>query len=98
MIESDHFVENTLRAMKKLDYGDQVIVQCFKKDRQIRVEKQTDTFTVHQEGFEKRSYEGMGTDQVKKLLKTLQRKEFPRSNKLWFKVEKNIEQLKIGSE
>lgn len=90
MIENDHFIDTTMKTLGKLQEGDKIVAKSFKKDRQIIVEKKEAYYDVHQEGFEKRIYEGLDEQKLKKLLKTLQRKEFPRSNKLWFKVEKKV--------
>lgn len=96
MIENDHFIKATMEALKKLQVGDKIRAQSFKKDRQIIVEKKEESYKVYQDGFEKRMYEDLDEQQLKKLLKALQRKEFPRSNKLWFKVEKKVwEQLSL---
>ncbi|MDA3731874.1 hypothetical protein PBV87_10325 [Niameybacter massiliensis] len=96
MIKNEEFIEITMKTLKGLEWGERVIVSSFKKDRHIMVTKKEEGYDVVQDGFEKRSYENVDEQSLINLLGVLQRKEFPRSFKLWFSIEKNKhEQLSL---
>ena len=77
MINKDSFIADTLKRLEKcLD------IRTFKKDRKVVIEKLAVNYNVYEEGFEKQSFMNLEVQDMKKLLKTLERREFPRSNKL----------------
>ncbi|WP_053984604.1 hypothetical protein [Niameybacter massiliensis] len=96
MIENEAFIEVTIKTLKRLEWGEKIIASSFKKDRHIMVTKKEEGYDIVQDGFEKRSYENVDEQNLINLLRVLQRKEFPRSFKLWFSVEKKKhEQLSL---
>lgn len=70
--------------------GEKLSFKTAKKDREIAVSKiEGGGYRVEENGFEHRSFKATSEAELKKTLKTLQRIEFPRSNQIWFKIERN---------
>ena len=82
MINKDSFIADTLKRLEKLEVGKCLDIRTFKKDRKVVIEKLAVNYNVYEEGFEKQSFMSLEVQDMKKLLKTLERREFPRSNKL----------------
>ncbi len=82
MINKDSFIADTLKRLEKLEVGKCLDIRTFKKDRKVVIEKLAVNYNVYEEGFEKQSFMNLEVQDMKKLLKTLERREFPRSNKL----------------
>lgn len=82
MINKDSFIADTLKRLEKLEVGKCLDICTFKKDRKVVIEKLAVNYNVYEEGFEKQSFMNLEVQDMKKLLKTLERREFPRSNKL----------------
>lgn len=82
MINKDSFIADTLKSLEKLEVGKCLDIRTFKKDRKVVIEKLAVNYNVYEEGFEKQSFMNLEVQDMKKLLKTLERREFPRSNKL----------------
>ncbi|TKX31155.1 hypothetical protein CQA69_03900 [Campylobacter estrildidarum] len=73
-----------------MDPLDILIFQTSKKDRAIKVQKISDErFNVFEEGFFCKEFLNLDDKELKKILKQLQKIEFPRSNQLWLKIVKN---------
>ncbi|HBI7144617.1 TPA: hypothetical protein K8M87_002869, partial [Clostridium perfringens] len=53
-----------------------------KKNRKVIIEKLENTFNVYEDGYEKREFLNISKEELKKLLRTIEKIEFPRSNKL----------------
>lgn len=82
MINKDSFIADTLKRLEKLEVGKCLDIRTFKKDRKVVIEKLAVNYNVYEEGVEKQSFMNLEVQDMKKLLKTLERREFPRSNKL----------------
>ena len=82
MINKDSFIADNLKRLEKLEVGKCLDIRTFKKDRKVVIEKLAVNYNVYEEGFEKQSFMNLEVQDMKKLLKTLERREFPRSNKL----------------
>lgn len=82
MINKDSFIADTLKRLEKLEVGKCLDIRTFKKDRKVVIEKLAVNYNVYEEGFEKQSFMNLEVQDMKKLLKTLEKREFPRSNKL----------------
>lgn len=82
MINKESFISDTLKRIQKLEVGKQLEIYTFKKDRKIIIEKFEAYYNVYEDGFEKQYFQHLELQAIKKLLKTLERREFPRSNKL----------------
>lgn len=58
-------------------------IKTYKGDRRIIITKNwDDDYSVQEDGFVLVHYDHLTIDELRKLLKTLQKREFPRSNKL----------------
>lgn len=83
MINCDDFVTAVLRQMKNSLPGQGLEVLTFKGDRSITIIKTAaDTYLVEEKGFTAAQYPALSLEKLKKVLKTLEKREFPRSNKL----------------
>lgn len=83
MINCDDFVAAVIRQMKSAQPGQGLEVLTFKGDRSITITKTApDTYLVTEKGFTAAQYPDLSLEKLKKVLKTLEKREFPRSNKL----------------
>ncbi len=91
MINCDDFTAVVLESLKNSQPGQGLEVRTYKGDRSVTVYKTAQgDYCVQEKGFIEAQYTGLSLDKLKKLLKTLKKREFPRSNKLRTRtVEKN---------
>lgn len=90
MISIADFIDVALYTLKKININDSVNFKSFKKDRQVEIKKlDSDLFEVKEAGFEKRIFKDLDTKELKRTLKYLRKKEFPKSNSLWYKIIRN---------
>ena len=83
MIDKATAVETVLERLARLPKGDALDLRTYKRNRSVVLHKlDEDTFTAIQDGYEQAVYEALTTRRLKKLLKTLLKKEFPRSTKI----------------
>jgi hypothetical protein len=68
-----------------LKEGEAVLLQPYKKDRSVCIILRENMYQVLERGFEVREFE-VEAGKIRKVLKNLCRKEFPRSNKMWLKL------------
>ncbi|MCI9304479.1 MAG: hypothetical protein HFJ13_10250 [Clostridium sp.] len=61
-------------------------IRTYKRDRSIIIEKLENGYNLYEDGFEKKEFKNLSQIELKKLLKVLQKKEFPRSNIVRFYV------------
>jgi len=78
-------LRETLARLPRLREGEAVLLQPYKKDRSVCIVLRKDMYQVLERGFDVREFE-VDTGKIKKVLKSLCRKEFPRSNKIWLKL------------
>jgi hypothetical protein len=93
MIDKANAIAVIMTRAKKLAIGRGFDLRTFKRDRSIIVRRvSNDVFHVLEDGFQTHQYE---TDFIglKKLLKALLKREFPRSNKI--RVY-NLEEIDAG--
>lgn len=82
MIDKANAINTVLERTGKLAIGHGLDLRTYKRDRSVVIVRKTaDTFTVMQDGFEKTRHESDHKG-LRKLLKTLLKAEFPRSNKI----------------
>lgn len=87
MIDIKSFTKLPVEKMKKLKVGDGVELLTYKKDRKVTIFKLDEHhFRVVEEGFEIKEFPNVDDLKLGKLLKQLQRIEFPRSNKFFLKI------------
>lgn len=86
MIPIQNFIEDALRKVDKLNSNEALDIRTYKRDRRIIIEKEEDSYNLYEDGFEKESFMSISKEELKKLLKVMQRKEFPRSNIVRFTI------------
>lgn len=82
MIDCDSFIDTARQRLKSLAPGQGLAIKTWKGDRQIILIKTAAGCTVIEDGFQRGHHDSVPDDKLKKLLKTLAKREFPRSNKL----------------
>lgn len=83
MINCDGFIDTVRQKLKTTAYGKSLEIRTYKGDRRIIITKNwDDDYSVQEDGFVLAHYDHLTIDELRKLLKTLQKREFPRSNKL----------------
>ncbi|MGL4742406.1 MAG: hypothetical protein ACRC41_16705 [Sarcina sp.] len=89
MIEISNFIDATLIKLKHIEVGESVCISTYKKDRHLVVFKVDENkFVLREQGYEKKIFHDLDKRGVKKLLKTLGKIEFPRSNMVHLSVIK----------
>ena len=82
MLDIATLVPNLIKRAKKLPVGQYLDVRSYKCDRYLLIIKLTeDLFKVVEHGFEEAEIE-VDAASLKRTLKTLTKREFPRSNKI----------------
>lgn len=82
MIDKATAMDTVMERLKKLPVGHAIDLRTYKRNRSVLIRRDgKDAFTVVQNGYEKAEFETT-RKKMKKLLKTLFKKEFPRSTKL----------------
>lgn len=82
MIDKTKIIETVTERLKNLPFGHYLDVRTYKRNRAVIIVKQSDDqLLVIQNGYEFARFE-IKPDRLKKLLKTLLKKEFPRSTKV----------------
>lgn len=82
MIDRAAAIPAILTKVKKLSIGEGVDLRTFKRDRSVVIRKTADnSYVIHEDGFEKNRFES-DCKGLKKLVKMLLKREFPRSNKV----------------
>ena len=82
MLDKATAVQEILRRLKKMDSGESLELLTWKKDRSLLLVKQgRDEIHVYERGFVEQEYR-VASGKLKKLLKTLLKREFPRSHKI----------------
>ena len=98
MIDKDKIIDTVREKLKKLPVGHYLDLRTYKRNRSvIIVKKGEDNFLVIENGYYQERFH-LKEEKLNKLLKTLLRKEFPRSNKIRLYVMGNFkedEALKI---
>ena len=82
MIEKGYVIAAIITRLKKLPVGDHLDVRSYKRDRSILIIREDETsLRIIERGFFEEEFT-VAITQLKKLLKTIIKREFPRSNKL----------------
>lgn len=82
MVDMSNFIDFTLIKLKQIEIGKGICLLTYKKDRKVTVIKEENSYTLHEDGFYKETFSELDEKELRKLLKTMVRKEFPRSNRL----------------
>ena len=86
MVSNLDFINIAMTSLKRMYTNQKVIFKTFKKDRKVEVLKLENSYTIIENGFKNNIIEDLEYKEVKKILKKLQKIEFPRSNKLWYSI------------
>ena len=82
MIDISAVIPTVLLKLKKLPVGHFLDLQTYKKDRSVTIVKRDDNnFLIIENGFNQEEFD-VDAVKLKKTLKVLLKKEFPRSNKV----------------
>lgn len=82
MLDIQTLIPSLLKRVAKLETGDYLEVCSYKRDRCLRLIRLDGVqIRVEEDGFEQHGFE-LPEGELKRLLKTLVKREFPRSNKV----------------
>jgi len=81
-VDKGRLIQEAVARLSKLADGEGLLLQPYKKDRSVYVMRRGNTYFVVERGFARKEFT-VDKKKIKKLLKTLCRKEFPRSNRVW---------------
>lgn len=82
MIDKTKIIDTVIKRLKNLPINNYLDIRTYKRNRSvIIVKKKDDELLLIQNGYDRQTY-SIKSSQLKKLLKTLLKKEFPRSNKV----------------
>ncbi len=83
MNDKTTIIPTVMERLEKLQTGQCLDMRTFKRNRSVAIIcTGNDSFNVVERGFHEESWEGLNAEKIKKLLKTLLKREFPRSNKI----------------
>lgn len=82
MFTIDNFAFDSIRKLNELKPYNCLDIRSYKKNRKVVIEKLENTFNVYEDGYEKREFIELSKEELKKLLRSIEKIEFPRSNKL----------------
>ncbi len=83
MNDKASIIPTIIEKLGKLEKGQCLDMRTFKRNRSVAITRtDIDFFTVIERGFHEEKWEDLTLEKVKKLLKTLLKREFPRSNKI----------------
>lgn len=82
MIDKATAIPTIMRKLKKLPLGHAIDIRTYKRNRSVVIARTADDeFNVVEKGFHEERFL-VSMDKMKKLLKALLKKEFPRSTKM----------------
>ena len=84
-IDRGRVLQESLARLSRLEEGEGLLLQPYKKDRSLCVIRRNNMYQVLERGFARKEFV-VEIKKISKLLKTLCKKEFPRSNKLWLNI------------
>ena len=83
MIDLSVIQETLLQRLQKLPPGHAVEVLTYKRNRGAAFVRMTvDSFLILEHGYNEERFDGVAQDQLKKLCKSIFKREFPRSTKV----------------
>ncbi|WP_291318484.1 hypothetical protein [Desulfonatronospira sp.] len=83
MIDKSNIIPAILERLENLPHGHYLDMRTYKRNRYLLlVKKGDDDFLIIENGFFRERFENVPFKKLKKLLKTLLKKEFPRSTKV----------------
>lgn len=80
MLPKDTVLETALARLDRLPAGHALDLRTYKRNRSVLLRKNPDgTVLVQEDGYAQQRFAAVSRDRLPKLLKTLIRREFPRS-------------------
>lgn len=92
MFTINNFAFDSIKRLDELKINNCLDIRSYKKNRKVIIEKLENSFNLYEDGYEKREFLNLSKEELKKLLKTIEKIEFPRSNKLRVYVLENKEE------
>ena len=86
MISRDNFIDTTMKKCASLAIGQALDIRSYKRNRKVVIEKIDTGYHVYEDGFEQKEFLDLTEEKLQKLLRTIEKREFPRSNKLRFYI------------
>ncbi len=81
MLPRDTALEAALARLDRLPRGHALDLRTYKRNRSVLLRKNPDgSILVVENGYARQRFENVGRDKLPKLLGTLMKREFPRSN------------------
>ncbi|UZP69073.1 hypothetical protein N1030_08920 [Desulfovibrio mangrovi] len=97
MIDKTTLIATVLQRAAKLERGHCLDVRTYKRNRSVAlVRTGYDAFTVIEDGFEQERWEEVSMEKLKRLLKQLLKKEFPRSHKVRLYTMSSYEEANVN--
>ncbi len=86
-----------LERLNKLQKGQCLDMRTFKRNRSVAIVcTGEDNFKVIERGFHEETWDNLTAENVKKLLKTLLKREFPRSNQIRLYTLDSFEEANVN--
>ncbi len=86
MVDIGNVIPLVLKRLAGLGEGEYLVLQTYKRDRSLTLSRLDDQrVLIREEGFAREEFE-VETAKLKKVLKSLMKKEFPRSNKVHISI------------
>ncbi len=83
MNDKASIIPTVIEKIGKLQKGQCLDMRTFKRNRSVAITcTGDDSFSVVERGFYEEAWQGLTAEKIKRLLKTLLKREFPRSNKI----------------
>lgn len=83
MIDKSAVIPAVMERLQSLPTGHYLDVRTYKRNRYVFfVRKDEDDFLIIENGYFQERFENVSLKKIKKILKTLLKKEFPRSTKI----------------
>lgn len=92
MFTINNFAFDSIKKLNELKTFNCLDIRSYKKNRKVVIEKLEYTFNVYEDGYEKKEFLNLSKEDLKKLLRNIEKIEFPRSNKLRVYVLETKEQ------
>ncbi len=85
-VDKGRLLHETMSRLSKLQSGEAVLLQPYKKDRSVCVIVLANkTFKILEQGFGQNEFL-VDAKKIRKFLKIVCKREFPRSNKVWLRI------------
>lgn len=92
MINIETFISDAIKILKKMNNLNCLDIKNYKKDRGVLIEKVDDKYNLYENGFYKEEFKNVKEEELKKILKIIKRREFPKSNMLrFYKLENKLQ-------